>query len=235
MKNILGLDLGSSSIGWAVVREDEDNRELVAMGSRIVQLSAEELSSFTQGNGESVNAQRTQTRGQRRGYDRYQLRRSALIEKLRALGMLPDASLRGLPKLQLWGLRSRAVTEQIALPELGRVLLHLNQKRGYKSTKSDFSGDKKTTDYVKTILNRYDQLTAEGLTIGQHLFKALSADPFYRCKEQVYPRKAYVEEFDRVMACQRQFYPQVLTDENIRSIRDEIIYYQPLLSGEILP
>ena len=52
MKNILGLDLGSSSIGWAVVREDEDNRELVAMGSRIVQLSAEELSSFTQGNGE---------------------------------------------------------------------------------------------------------------------------------------------------------------------------------------
>lgn len=231
MKNILGLDLGSSSIGWAVVREDEDNRELVAMGSRIVQLSAEELSSFTQGNGESVNAQRTQTRGQRRGYDRYQLRRSALIEKLRALGMLPDASLRGLPKLQLWGLRSRAVTEQIALPELGRVLLHLNQKRGYKSTKSDFSGDKKTTDYVKTILNRYDQLTAEGLTIGQHLFKSLSADPFYRCKEQVYPRKAYVEEFDRVMACQRQFYPQVLTDENIRSIRDEIIYYQrPLKS-----
>ena len=231
MKNILGLDLGVSSIGWAVIHEDEKSQELVAMGSRIVQLSVEELSSFTQGNGESVNAQRTRSRGQRRGYDRYQLRRTALIEKLRSLDMLPDDSLVGLPKLQLWGLRARSVKEQINLRELGRVLLHLNQKRGYKSTKSDFSGDKKTTDYVKTVNNRYDQLTAMGLTIGEYLFRKLSADPFYRCKEQVYPRKAYVEEFDRIIACQQRFYPDVLTDETIHVIRDEIIYYQrPLKS-----
>ena len=231
MKNVLGLDLGSSSIGWAVIHEDNDTQELIAMGSRIVPLSADELSSFTQGNGESVNAQRTRARGQRRGYDRYQLRRKVLIEKLRSLDMLPDSSLVGLPKLQLWGLRARAVTEQIGLHELGRVLLHLNQKRGYKSTKSDFSDDKKTTDYVKEINNRYDQLIAMGVTIGEHLFHELSIDPFYRCKEQVYPRKAYVEEFDRIMACQQRFYPEVLTDETIRVIRDEIIYYQrPLKS-----
>lgn len=231
MKNILGLDLGVLSIGWAVIHEEENAQELVAMGSRIVQLSVEELSSFTQGNGESVNAQRTRSRGQRRGYDRYQLRRAVLMEKLRALDMLPDASLAGLPKLELWGLRARAVTEQIGLRELGRVLLHLNQKRGYKSTKSDFSSDKKTTDYVKSINNRYDQLTAMGLTIGEYFFRELSVDPFYRCKEQVYPRKAYVEEFDRIMSCQQRFYPQVLTDETIRCIRDEIIFYQrPLKS-----
>lgn len=36
MKNILGLDLGSSSIGWAVIRENSEERELVAMGSRVV-------------------------------------------------------------------------------------------------------------------------------------------------------------------------------------------------------
>lgn len=231
MKKILGLDLGVSSIGWAVIREEDDTQELVAMGSRIVQLSVEESTSFTQGNGESVNAQRTRTRGQRRGYDRYQLRRAVLMEKLKSLGMLPDASLTGLPKLELWGLRARAVTERIELRELGRVLLHLNQKRGYKSTKSDFSSDKKTTDYVKEINNRYDRLKSAGLTIGEHLFRELSVDPFYRCKEQVYPREAYVEEFDRIMACQQQFYPQLLTDETIHNIRDEIIFYQrPLKS-----
>ena len=231
MKSVLGLDLGSSSIGWAVIRESDDNRELVAMGSRIVSLSSEEISSFMKGRGESINAKRTKMRGQRRGYDRFQLRRTVLIDKLKSLGMLPDASLMGIPKLQLWGLRARAVTEQINLHELGRVLLHLNQKRGYKSTKSDFSGDKNTTDYVKTVNNRYDQLTAMGLTIGELLFKELSADPFYRCKEQVYPRKAYVEEFDRIVACQRRFYPNVLTDETIHVIRNEIIYYQrPLKS-----
>ena len=60
MKNILGLDLGSSSIGWAVIRENSEEQELVAMGSRVVSLTAAELSSFTQGNGVSINSQRTQ-------------------------------------------------------------------------------------------------------------------------------------------------------------------------------
>ena len=58
MKNILGLDLGSSSIGWSVIRENSEEQELVAMGSRVVSLTAAELSSFTQGNGVSMNSQR---------------------------------------------------------------------------------------------------------------------------------------------------------------------------------
>lgn len=58
---------------------------------------------------------------------------------------------------------------------------------------------------------------------------------FFRCKEQVYPRQAYVEEFDCIMNCQRKFYPDILTDETIRCIRDEIIYYQrPLKSCKYL-
>lgn len=82
MKNILGLDLGSSSIGWSVIRENSEEQELVAMGSRVVSLTAAELSSFTQGNGVSINSQRTQKRTQRKGYDRYQLRRTLLRNKL---------------------------------------------------------------------------------------------------------------------------------------------------------
>ena len=49
MKNILGLDLGSSSIGWSVIRENSEEQELVAMGSRVVSLTAAELSSFMTG------------------------------------------------------------------------------------------------------------------------------------------------------------------------------------------
>ena len=93
MKNILGLDLGLSSIGWSVIRENSEEQELVAMGSRVVSLTAAELSSFTQGNGVSINSQRTQKRTQRKGYDRYQLRRTLLRNKLDTLGMLPDDSL----------------------------------------------------------------------------------------------------------------------------------------------
>lgn len=235
MKNILGLDLGSSSIGWSVIRENSEEQELVAMGSRVVSLTAAELSSFTQGNGVSINSQRTQKRTQRKGYDRYQLRRTLLRNKLDTLGMLPDDSLSYLPKLQLWGLRAKAVTQRIELNELGRVLLHLNQKRGYKSIKSDFSGDKKITDYVKSVKTRYDELKEMRLTIGELFFRRLTENAFFRCKEQVYPRQAYVEEFDCIMNCQRKFYPDILTDETIRCIRDEIIYYQrPLKSCKYL-
>ena len=183
------------------------------MGSRVVSLTAAELSSFTQGNGVSINSQRTQKRTQRKGYDRYQLRRTLLRNKLDTLGMLPDDSLSYLPKLQLWGLRAKAVTQRIELNELGRVLLHLNQKRGYKSIKSDFSGDKKITDYVKTVKTRYDELKEMRLTIGELFFRRLTENAFFRCKEQVYPRQAYVEEFDCIMNCQRKFYPDILTDE----------------------
>ncbi len=182
MKNILGLDLGLSSIGWSVIRENSEEQELVAMGSRVVSLTAAELSSFTQGNGVSINSQRTQKRTQRKGYDRYQLRRTLLRNKLDTLGMLPDDSLSYLPKLQLWGLRAKAVTQRIELNELGRVLLHLNQKRGYKSIKSDFSGDKKITDYVKTVKTRYDELKEMRLTIGELFFRRLTENAFFRCK-----------------------------------------------------
>ena len=40
MKKILGLDLGSASIGWAVIIEDETNRtsqsRILGLGSRII-------------------------------------------------------------------------------------------------------------------------------------------------------------------------------------------------------
>ena len=88
MKRILGLDLGSSSIGWAVVdensREVTDERDqpladrIVGIGSRIVPLTTDENAQFTKGQALTKNADRTRSRSQRKGYDRYQLRRSLL-------------------------------------------------------------------------------------------------------------------------------------------------------------
>lgn len=35
MKRILGLDLGSASIGWALIEEDEKGIRIIALGSRM--------------------------------------------------------------------------------------------------------------------------------------------------------------------------------------------------------
>lgn len=244
MKKVLGLDLGVGSVGWSLVEVDESGapQSILAMGSRIVPLSTDDANEFSSGNAISKNHKRTQKRTQRKGYDRYQQRRLHLTEKLRELKMLPDESLIKLPVMELWQLRADAATEgkRLTLPQIGRILYHINQKRGYRHSKSDDTDDKGQRDYVQAINNRHALIMAEGKTIGQYFADKLreteiltEKGKFYtfRIREQVFPRKAYEDEFDRVIACQRKWYPDILTDENIHILRDEIIFYQrPLKS-----
>lgn len=240
MKRILGLDLGPSSLGWAIIEEhskeiiqenniNQPKDKIIAIGCRIIPLSSDECNQFSKGKALTKNADRTQKRSQRRGYDRYQLRRTLLLEELKRLGMYDGTTLQ-LTALDLWGLRAKAVNEKISLLELGRVLCHINQKRGYRSSKSDYS-DKKNSEYVQQIITRYREISSAGITIGQYIYNELKNDSAFRCKGLIYPRDAYMEEFDKIMSCQQQFYPDVLTDEVIAHLRDYIIFHQrPLKS-----
>jgi CRISPR-associated endonuclease Csn1 len=229
---ILGLDLGVSSVGWALIEETKKGRQILGMGSRIIPLSTDDKDEFSSGNKISKNQKRTAKRTQRRGYDRYQLRRSNLKMHLTKGNMLPDESLMKLTSLELWGLRARAVTEKISLTELGRVLLHLNQKRGYKSSRSDDNLDKKDTEYVAEVKNRHQLLKETNQTVGQRFYEELLKDPYFKIKQQVYPRDAYVDELDAICAQQAKHWSNVLTKEFIETLRDEIIYYQRKLKSQ---
>ena len=100
MKKILGLDLGTNSIGWAVVNADEISREnetmylkptgISAAGSRIIPMSADILGSFDAGNSVSQTAERTGYRGVRRLHERNLLRRQRLLRVLKLIGFLPE-------------------------------------------------------------------------------------------------------------------------------------------------
>lgn len=234
-KKILALDLGISSVGWAMVNEEAGGASILGLGSRIIPLSVDDSNEFSTGNAISKNAKRTQKRTQRKGYDRYQLRRQNLISFLEQHGLMPAQELMQLPPLSLWSLRERAATEKIAAAELGRVLYHLNQKRGYRSSRADESADKKETQYVAEVMSRYAQLKESGLTLGQHFFKALreahDRNQPYRIKQQVYPRQAYLDEFDSIVTEQRKHH-SFLINENIASLRNHIIYYQRPLKSQ---
>jgi CRISPR-associated endonuclease Csn1 len=230
MKNVLGLDLGVSSIGWALI--DEDDKKIIGLGSRIIPLTTDDKDEFSRGNAISKNQNRTLKRIQRRCYDRYQLRRKNLIFILSQNNMLPDITLIQLPKIELWKLRNDAVKIKLSLPEIGRLLLHLNQKRGYKSSRSEANMDKKDTEYVKKVKSRHELIKEKGLTIGQYFYENLKVDENYRLKEQVFPREAYIEEFDTIINSQKKYHSQILTDNLIHSIRDEIIYFQRRLKSQ---
>lgn len=92
MKNVLGLDLGTNSIGWALVKQDFENKqgEILGMGTRIIPMSQDILGDFGKGNSVSQTAERTKYRSVRRLRERFLLRRERLHRVLHILNFLPE-------------------------------------------------------------------------------------------------------------------------------------------------
>ena len=95
MKNILGLDLGTNSIGWAVIQaQNEENKDILRSildcGSRIIPMDAAVLGDFAKGNTKSQTADRTGYRGVRRLRERCLLRRERLLRVLDVMHFLPS-------------------------------------------------------------------------------------------------------------------------------------------------
>ena len=242
----LGLDLGVGSVGWALVDVDavRDDVKLVAIGSRIVNLADKEESNFQIGKSVTACSQRTVKRTARKLINRFQQRRASLIASLTGLGMIDHNNrMLNLDPVEIWQLRADAATpgHRLTLVELGRVLLHLNQKRGYRHAKSDVS-DSRQTEYVQNVNNNFARLQDLGKTPGQYYADCLKKSAVrtedgavryeFRIKgaENVLPRQAYELEFDRIMDVQRTFYPDVLTDHAIADLKNIIYYQRPLKS-----
>ena len=91
MKRVLGLDLGTNSIGWALVEQDFEKKqgEIIGIGSRIIPMSQDVLDKFGQGQSHSQTADRTVYRSVRRLRQRHLLRRERLHRVLYILNSLP--------------------------------------------------------------------------------------------------------------------------------------------------
>ena len=92
MKKILGIDIGSNSIGWALVERSESSHTATirGAGSRIIPMSQDILGNFDAGNSVSLTAERSQLRRARRLRERHLLRRERLHRVLHLLGFLPE-------------------------------------------------------------------------------------------------------------------------------------------------
>ncbi|MGN6400984.1 MAG: hypothetical protein ACTHMD_11055, partial [Flavisolibacter sp.] len=89
---ILGLDLGTNSIGWALIEQDFDKEmgKILGLGSRIIPMSQDILGEFGKGNSVSQTAERTKYRSTRRLRERHLLRRERLHRVLNILNFLPE-------------------------------------------------------------------------------------------------------------------------------------------------
>lgn len=84
MKTRLGLDVGTSSIGWCLVQVDEPVRHgrIIDLGARIFSDGREAKS------GESLAVARRDARAMRRRRDRYLRRRTVFLEELIRFGLI---------------------------------------------------------------------------------------------------------------------------------------------------
>lgn len=233
MKKILGLDLGVATIGWAVTNESNENLEILGMGTRIVPYNLNnqtELSEFQQGKSYTTNQNRREKRGARVNASRYKLRKHQLVEFLTKFGMLPTKELFGLDALSLYGLRAKAIKDQVSLQEIGRIFFHLNQKRGYRSSRK--TGQNEKSDYLNNIKAFEAELLDNQQTIGEYFFEQLAENPHFQVKKKILYRHNYIAEFEQIYATQAAFYPTILTDENLLILRDKIIYHQRPLKSQ---
>jgi len=212
MKKILGLDLGTNSIGWAVVNEAEKTDEkssIVRLGVRVNPLTVDELSNFEKGKSITTNADRTLKRSMRRNLQRYKLRRENLIQILKDNGFICDDTLLtengNRTTFETYRLRAKAATAEITLTEFARVLLMINKKRGYKSSRKAKSTEEgQLIDGMEIAKRLYD----DNLTPGQLSLDLLKSGKkylpsFYRSDLQA--------EFDKIWNFQSQYYA-FLTD-----------------------
>ncbi|MEZ4799311.1 MAG: type II CRISPR RNA-guided endonuclease Cas9 [Flavobacteriales bacterium] len=238
MKKILGLDLGVASIGWAYTAENEGESKILGMGVRVIPLSSEERDEFTKGNAISKNAKRRLKRGMRRNAYRRTMRKDLLKKALSELNMLPPSELfEAVSKMGIWELRSRAALEKISPQELGRVLYHINQKRGFKSSRKTEGQDGEATkesEYKAQIRLNAEKLIASNMTLGQWVFSQLQEDEHFKLKGMIFPREVYLNEFDTIWSTQSKYF-DVLNEEQYQKIKLGIIFHQrPLKSQKAL-
>lgn len=249
-EKILGIDVGSNSVGWALVSTDG---QVIDMGSYVFPEGVKNDDYSKSGKEISKNAGRRMARGIRRGYHRWKLRRDSLQQALKNAGMMPE-DLNKWQAHELYQLRARALSEKLTLEEIGRILLHLNSRRGFKSNRKNQAADEKEEGLVKSSISVLSKRMEEGgfQTIGQLFASFYDGSgnhpdaPSERIRnlraigDRFVGREMYENEFDAVWEAQQKYYPDILTGRPkdaskttlYHRLKNEIIFFQRPLKSQ---
>ena len=224
----LGLDIGTTSIGWCALKLDgKDNPcGILGMGVRIFSSGRDPKK------GTSLAEDRRLARGMRRNRDRALLRKRDLMEQLIANGLMPteQAKRKELERLCPYELRDKGIKEKLSLHELGRALFHLQQRRGFKSNRiTDKGGDESGT--IKVSIKQTRAKIPQGSTYGVYLAQRHKNREGVRArlrgstqKDKSYDiyadRELIEDEFNTLWNAQKKYHPKALTDKAHQALHD---------------
>jgi CRISPR-associated endonuclease Csn1 len=220
---VLGLDMGSASLGWAITKEDGHGRPigLVAYGVRIFPETVEAKTKAPK------NLARRNARAQRRLISRRRRRRDKLLNLLIRANLLPsagadrDAIFRDASNFDPYRLRAHALDHKLAPYELGRALYHLGHRRGFESNRKgkDRNEDGKVKTAISDLARKMEE--AGSRTLGEFLVSQPAKRRRYTS------RGMYRDEFERIWQTQATHH-SVLTPGLKVAIANAIFHQRPL-------
>lgn len=131
----IGLDIGIASVGWAVValNENAEPYGLIRCGSRIFDKAEQPKT------GDSLAAPRREARSARRRLRRRSLRKADLYELMEKNGLPGKAEIEQAVQAghlpDVYALRVQALDGPVTALDFARILLHLMQRRGFRSNR----------------------------------------------------------------------------------------------------
>ncbi|MCC7193565.1 MAG: type II CRISPR RNA-guided endonuclease Cas9 [Phycisphaeraceae bacterium] len=181
MSTTLGLDLGPNSIGWALI--DNTQHRIVNLGVRVF---PEGVDNFDTSKEKSRNEDRRTARGMRRQIARRARRKKRLRSALIEAGLWPDDPTEQavLEAYDPYELRARAIDEKspkLTPHELGRVILHLNQRRGFLSNRRADKAKAKEISDMKAEMGELEKRLGKD-TLGQYLYEKSKIDATERTR-----------------------------------------------------
>lgn len=242
----LALDLGSTSLGWVVMRLNTKGEPtaIIKAGVRI----------FSDGrnpkDGSSLAVTRRNARAMRRRRDRLLKRKARMMSKLVEHGFFPREPVerKTLEQRNPYELRAKGLSEVLTPGEFARALFHLNQRRGFQSNRKT---DKKDSDSgaLKSAIKQLRKTLAESgcETVGELLWKRLQSgqstraryretrvtteegkDKINKSYDFYVDRQMVADEFDALWAKQAELNPAQFTESARADLRDTLLHQRPL-------
>jgi CRISPR-associated endonuclease Csn1 len=255
---VLGIDLGTNSLGWAMVKLVDDNPAgLLRAGSRVFEAGME--GDLESGQEESRNKARRDVRLHRRQLWRRARRLKKIFKLLQAYGLLPARNLKTpderqdlLNEIDQHILGSKWFAAQRAsgkFPEPGQTLPYilraaaldqplephfLGRALYHLAQRRGFLSNRKQAakegEDEGAVKSGIKQLRRQmgGLTLGQYLATLSPSERRIRGPERWTHRDMFKQEFEKIWDAQKAHHPDVLTEQRRKELRKTLFFQRPL-------
>lgn len=186
MNYAIGLDIGIASVGYAVLALDHDENPLgiLRLGSRIFDVAENPK------DGASLALPRREARSVRRRLRRHHHRLERIKNLLVSSNLITKDELLHLfdgNLSDIYALRVKALDYSVTNTELARILLHLAQRRGFKSNRKSDASDKEAGQLLAAVSANVKRMQENHYrTVGEMFYKDDLFSKYKRNKSGTY-------------------------------------------------